>query len=446
MGPKKVFIDLFCGAGGTSTGAQMAFDDLGLEMDLTAVNHWDTALSTHASNHPTGTHILDEIEDINPHDHWKPGDMDMLWASPECPHHSVARGGKPVSDQKRSTGKFVVEFARAGRPREICIENVPEYMRWGPVIGGKPCKKREGEYFRQFLAAFADEGYHVEHRVLCCADYGDPTIRKRLFIRGALDGPPVWPTPTHTPEQHIPAYRIIDWDDLGKSIYDRPKPLCENTMRRIRVGLERYGLLPFVVPQQSGHVAWDITRPLPAITCKGAEAVAQPFLIQLKGTGITRDIASPLAAITTSGNTQMLATPFIVRLMGQSNSESILKPLSAVTNGNHHALAVPYIVKYFGTSHAGPVTRPLDTLTCNDRFALTSPIFAEGDDGSVYLIDVYYRMLKPLELARATGFPDDYIFQGTTEKDIKRQIGNAVPVHMSRALVKAAMSGETYVN
>ena len=176
--------DLFCGAGGTSAGAIEAIEAIGLTPELTAVNHWDVAIETHTKNHPDMRHLCTGVDAVNPRDLFQEDELDLLWASPECTHHSIARGGKPCNDQSRSTAWCVIRWAEALRPPVILIENVPEFQTWGPIgTNGRPLASRKGETFRAWLAAIESLGYKTDYRLLCAADYGDPTTRDRKSTR-----------------------------------------------------------------------------------------------------------------------------------------------------------------------------------------------------------------------------------------------------------------------
>ena len=141
--------DLFCGAGGTSAGAIRALDALGKKSRLTAVNHWDVAVATHSANHPDARHLCASLDSLNPRDLYNPGQLDMLWASPECTNHSTARpGNKPINDQSRATAWCVSRWAEALLPEVILVENVPQFKNWGPLTAkGRPNKRRKGETF-----------------------------------------------------------------------------------------------------------------------------------------------------------------------------------------------------------------------------------------------------------------------------------------------------------
>lgn len=117
--------DLFCGAGGTSEGACEAAIACGRTPKLTAINHWPVAVATHTANHPGARHYCASLDSLNPRDLFREGELDLLWASPECTHHSQARGGKPINDQSRATAWCVTRWAEALRPTTILVENVP---------------------------------------------------------------------------------------------------------------------------------------------------------------------------------------------------------------------------------------------------------------------------------------------------------------------------------
>src|SRR6185369_9013 len=99
--------------------------------------------------HPDSKHLCASLDSLNPRDLFKEGELDLLWASPECTHHSIARGGKPINEQSRATAWCVIRWADALRPPIILIENVREFLNWGPVgANGKPLKSRRGETYQ----------------------------------------------------------------------------------------------------------------------------------------------------------------------------------------------------------------------------------------------------------------------------------------------------------
>ncbi len=159
--------DLFCGAGGTSTGLLLAAERLGLNVDLMAINHWEVAIATHSANHPHAVHLCESLDGVDPRKVVPGGRLDLLMASPECTHHSKARGGKPRSDQSRASAWHVLRWAEALHVENILIENVEEFKTWCPLgENGQPIERLKGKTYLAFLAALRSLGYHVSVRVL----------------------------------------------------------------------------------------------------------------------------------------------------------------------------------------------------------------------------------------------------------------------------------------
>lgn len=421
-------VDLFAGAGGTSTGLAQAAEALGANLELTAVNHWDIAVETHSRNHPWANHLCADLDALNPRK-VVPGKLDLLVASPECTHHSTARGGRPINDQSRASAWCVVRWAEALLPRFVLVENVREFQSWGPLtMKGRPMKNRAGETFRAWVHALESLGYRVACRVLCAADYGDPTTRRRLFVlawRGR--GPAIWPEETHADggaadlfgarQPWRAAREIIDWELEGLSIFARRKPLAAKTLARIAEGLRRFGgdaAEPWLRLLEGGEVPAD------------ASAVPAFMLGQQSG-GAPRVVGQPVPTLATSGAVS-LVEPFLVPGYGERPTQaprthSLDAPVPTLPCSDKFGLAQPFLVRYQGTGGAEPVTQPVPTITTRDRFGLVEPA----------RMDIRFRMLAPHELAAAQGFPSDYEFTGTRTQVVK-QIGNAVPVGIARAL------------
>lgn len=250
-GEPGLIVDLFAGGGGASTGLEAA---TGRPVDV-AINHSPTALAVHAANHPRTRHLTADIWEVKPKEATGGRPVDILWASPDCRDFSVAKGGRPRSQEIRSLAWAVRRWARDVRPRLIFVENVPEFEGWGPLgEDGKRIPARVGETFGRWRRELQQLGYAVEHRVLNAAEYGAPTRRKRLFIVARRDSAPIcWPAPTHGPglEPFHAAAECIDWSRPCRSIFGRRRPLKPKTLWRIAQGLRRYILEceePFIVP------------------------------------------------------------------------------------------------------------------------------------------------------------------------------------------------------
>lgn len=411
-------VDLFAGAGGASTGLQLAATSLGYTLDLCAINHWPAAVQTHARNHPNARHLCETVERVDPRDVVPGGHLDLLVAGPECVFFSQARGGKPIDDQRRSSAWSILRWLELLTVDRVLIENVPEFRKWAPLNRQqKPIKAKQGQIFRAFIGAIESMGYTVEYREIVAADHGEATTRKRLFIQAARGRRRiVWPDRTHAPRKAAPslltptalwrgAREIIDWSLPSGSIFDRKKPLSANTMRRIQIGLQRFGGKPFVLGQQGGGAPRPTDEPLPTVTADGYVAMIEPFVVSLTGTE-----GSHL----------------------ERSATSLDEPLRTIrASGTHHALVEPFVMPYCsnGGQLARPVTEPVGTITTKQRLALVIP---EG-------VDVRFRMLQPHELSAAMGFPEDYQFVGT-KTDTVRMIGNAWSVRTAEALCQTLLA------
>jgi DNA (cytosine-5)-methyltransferase 1 len=242
------------------------------------------------------------------------------------------------------------------------------------------------------------------------------------------------------------AKEIIDWNDLGHSIYSRKKPLAENTLRRIWKGIELYSGLPFMLGQQSGSSPRLTNMPVPTIAGAGAISIVQPFIIPFntERTGQsprTFPVDQSLQTVTTQG-AGALIQPFIVTMdQTGGNGKSVRSTNETIPTINGKGMlgiVNPFIVEFNGTGGAYSVDVPVKTITGADRFGLAQPVRFR-QDGKDYLLDIYFRMLSVPELARAMSFPEGYIFKGGRDKAVK-QIGNSVPVQLAKALCLSILS------
>lgn len=290
-------INLFCGMGGDELGIRDAvYTDLKMAYRGLSINHWDVAVATMRANFPNVKTLDCKIEEAVPGDLVPWGTVvHVLWASPSCTHHSRAKGGRPRSNQLRSQPEYVVTWASQVRPRVIIVENVPEFVEWGPLDAeGKPDRAHKGETFKAWVKMIESLGYNVEHRVLCCADYGDATSRRRFFLIAVRRdvGIPVWPKPTHG--DHVPglpqwrgAGECLDLSNLGRSIFGRKRPLAEKTLARLADGARKYWGL-------------DITTGMLVKACSGKRM--KPFIVKLNRGATTEDIDAPLTTVMSGGN------------------------------------------------------------------------------------------------------------------------------------------------
>jgi DNA (cytosine-5)-methyltransferase 1 len=413
----------------------------------------------------------------------------LLWASPECTHHSNARGSRPRSDQSRASAWLILKWLSELYVSRVIIENVPEFLTWGPLDdAGRPIPSKKGKTFRAFATALRSLGYTVDWRILTAADYGDPTTRRRLFVQ-AVKGRKkiIWPEVTHIdaiqcPDGYSPwrpARDIIDWSITGQSIFDRKRPLAAATMRRIAAGIDKYWgdyAKPFLAVLYGSNDTRSLDIPFPTVTTSGAHhALIEPLILGQQSCAAARTIKCPLPTVATAGAIS-LVQPFITRYQGShgggedgnKRNHELNNPLPTVDTSNRYGIVEPILVEYYGNGGAAPVSAPVKTITTKDRFGLLEPfmlpnegfyrgnkprsldqplstVTASRGAGGIVLpsceglkLDIRFRMLKPHELARAQGFPDEYKILGTAAEQTK-QIGNAVPVNTARALVLAAL-------
>ncbi len=267
----ELIVDNFAGGGGASTGIELA---TGRVVDI-AINHDPTAILMHQTNHPHTEHYQESVWDVDPVKLCRGKPVGLAWFSPDCKHFSKAKGKALVDRKIRGLAWIVLKWAALVRPRVIILENVEEFITWGPVRKGKPVKKKAGQTFDKWLSQLKALDYDVEFKELIAADYGTPTSRKRFFLIARCDGKPiVWPKQTHASvndirvkngelKPYISAAEVIDWSIPCPSIFDSKqqvfekyglkaiRPLANNTMRRIARGLDKFVInsqKPFIIP------------------------------------------------------------------------------------------------------------------------------------------------------------------------------------------------------
>lgn len=416
----EVIADNFAGGGGVSTGIEMA---LGRSPDL-AVNHDAQAIAMHRANHPETEHRIESVWRVDPRKVCRGKPVALAWFSPDCKHHSKAKGGKPRDQRIRGLAWVAVRWAFRVQPRVIILENVEEFRYWGPLHrsgpdAGKPIKARRGELFRRFVRALEDLGYVVEHQLLLACDYGAPTKRRRLFLIARCDGRPiVWPAPTHGPERsgrphrHRTAAEVIDWSIPCPSIFDRARPHVKATRARVARGVSRFVLeapRPFFVhlthARERDIRVHDSLDPLPTITAanRGELALVVPSLVHRSNgerpgqAPRVYDIQQPHPTIVAQGlKTSLvvahLAKHYSERRPGEVMGQQLDLPIGAVTTRDHHALIAASLVKFYGTSSARPVDSPLDTVTAGGwkhGLAVASLVRYNGDQpGAERVADV----------------------------------------------------------
>lgn len=392
---KELVIDLFAGGGGASLGLEWA----GLMVDI-AINHDPEAIAVHRANHPHARHFTEDIRTVDPLAATGGQPVGLLWASPDCKHFSKAKGAALVDRNIRSLAWVVVKWARLTRPRIICLENVEEFQTWGPVVAGKPDPARRGLTFQVWVKALHKLGYDVEYRELRACDYGAPTIRKRLFLVARCDGRPiVWPEPTHGPglAPYRTAAECIDWGLPCPSIFERKRPLAENTLRRIAKGIQKFVINnpnPFIVtyygPKGDDFRGLPLSQPVPTQTTENRFALVEPFVASLNHTAENyqhfrgQRITQPLRTVTQSPGMGLIqpfmTTPAHSKTTGRAQYiYGMDEPIRTITASSDKALVTAILDRQFGRGAASETDQPLPTVTAGEsgKAALVSAFLSK---------------------------------------------------------------------
>ena len=456
-------VDLFCGAGGASTGLELALSRLKMCHKGLAINHWAVAVDTMKRNHPDIDTKQMSIEEAVPADLVPSGEVDLLWASPSCTHHSRAKGGKPRSNQLRAQPELVLTWLDQLFVRRLIIENVPEFVEWGPLgKDGKPIKRKKGECFQKWVEAIEARNYKVEWRIMNCADYGDATSRRRFFLKAVRKGCGKirWPEPTHAENPQPDLFRhelkkwrgvreCLDLSDMGRSIFNRDRPLSKNTLRRVAVGMEKYNGMDFLMDMLGIDGGDDsrvhpLTDPMPTQHSGGNRcAVVRPFVVRLNKNCDAESVDAPLSTVTANGQHHALCQPLIIDHCKNGEAKPIDAPLGTQHTHDRYSIATPLILDMsrpggHDSGHVRSADKPIQTLTTCDNVQVATPVIFDEAVGLPRLpdgryIDIFLRMLKPSELAAAHSFPKDYVLTGNRSDQVK-QIGNSVPVMTAAAM------------
>lgn len=394
-------LDGFAGGGGASTGMEMA---LGVSPAI-AINHDPIALAMHEANHPATRHIVSNIRSVRYEQEVPAGvRIRVAWFSPDCTHHSKARGGKPFRDPQkarriRGLAWEAVRCAKAlgdRAPRLIVIENVEEWRDWCPLLkNGEPDWSRRGENYRRWKRemAKAGPGYVIEERELVACDYGDPTKRKRLFIICRSDGQAiVWPKPTHGPgraNSYRTAAECID--------FSLPVPSIFLTQKRAYAWAKKHGLPKGAAPRRP--LATSSKRRIARGVFRYVLNDPNPFIVNTRHTGHgDRDqrihsVHEPIVTIPASDREHALVqptlAPFITEHANASNQRNMaadepLRTICANVKGGHFALVAPVLVGVGGRkgqSPETPVNRPYHTITAKRDAALVAAFLAKHNAG-----------------------------------------------------------------
>ena len=406
---KLLYIDLFCGAGGTSTGVEYAqLHGEKCAKVIACVNHDPNAILSHAANHPDTLHFTEDIrtldltglvEHLQKMKKQYPDAYVVLWASLECTNFSRAKGGQPRDADSRTLAEHLFRYIEAIRPNWIQIENVEEFMMWGELDeNGKPVSKDQGSDYLRWVHKVQSYGYDFDWRILNAADFGAYTSRKRFFGQFAQKGFPIaFPVPTYAKNgdegglfscyhKWKPVREVLDFSDEGESIFGRKKSLCEKTLERIYAGLIKFvagmsqkDFAAFIVKynsmNSSGHyTAPSIDEPCPTVACQNRLGIAQVSFLSKQFSGNPGDknisVNGPAGTITTKDHHALVGAEFMSQYYGNGYNSSIEEPSPTVTTKDRISLVRCFIDNQYGNGTPSSVSTPCPTIPTNPKQSL----------------------------------------------------------------------------
>ena len=410
------FTDMFCGAGGSSTGLMQV---PGVTV-RTAMNHWARAIETHNTNHPDVDHLCADISITDPR---SIRSTVGLWGSPECTNHSVAKGRKRITNQgalfgdkpqdeaatrSRATMWDIPAYAEVHDYKIIITENVVDAERWvmfpawlsamdllgynhhivymnsmHAQLGGAPAPQSRDRMYVVFWKKGNKRPDFDRLRPMAYCPSCDETVRalqvfKKAERWGRYKAQYVYRCPKSSCKNRIiepgwrPASDAIDWSIKGVRIGDRDKPLAPKTMARITKGWEKYGPGSMHL-EAAGNTydsattgegdyfrIWPTEEPFRTLHTSNSKGLV---IDAVRGADIITTLEDPFATQTTSYTRGLL-----VPMEGREGKEAyeVNKPLRTQTTRNEQALLMPY----YGTGVTAPASKPINTLTATDRYAL----------------------------------------------------------------------------
>ena len=494
------WIDLFSGAGGTTSGIHLAGRGKDIKTKVVAcVNHDAKAILSHLANHPDCIHFTEDIRDFEVVKKLKklviqlrsqyPNCLINIWASLECTNFSKAKGGLPRDGDSRTLAEHMKMYVAELAPDYLWIENVMEFMSWGPLDeNGKPISRNRGRDYIKWVDMIKSFGYNFDWKQLNSANFGAYTSRSRYFAQFPKEGLPIsWPVKTHTKnpssEKNLFDIQLEKWkavkdvlnlDSEGNSIFNRKKPLVDNTLKRIYAGLVKFvanGDESFILKYNSvnkngKHVPPGIEEPCPTVAAQSRLGLINAnFLQSYYGNGQSHSENEPCPTVSTKD--RFGKVNYLMMNYSKSQSRPIDYPAATIVNndkhnlvsveGNkHHYLMNPQF-KCEGHSVYNPSPtiiarqdkKPLGLITCDRASGYHIPVYDDDSEIMIQIkqfmayfgiVDIKMRMLEVIELLRIQGFPEGYKLVGN-QTDQKKFIGNSVEVRTASSIVMANYNG-----
>ncbi|OPB96862.1 DNA methyltransferase [Elizabethkingia meningoseptica] len=415
-----LYVDLFCGAGGTSTGVELAqVNGEKCAKVIACVNHDENAIASHSANHPDSIHFTEDIRtlELSPLVEYAakmrkeyPFAKLILWASLECTNFSKAKGGLARDADSRTLAEHLDRYIEALNPDSVQIENVEEFMSWGDLNEkGKPISRDKGRLYIKWVDHVRSYGYNFDWRLLNSADFGAFTSRKRFFAQFNKPGfPIVWPEQTHAKvtgksgglfENQFKPWNavkdVLDLEDEGVSIFGRKKDLVEATLDRIYHGLIKFvaggkdqWLLKYNSTSKNGkHNPPSIEDPCPVVSTQNRLGVATVDFLTKYYSGKPEHknitIEGPAGTIKTIDSHALVQPKFLTAYYGNGFASSIETPSPTVTTGDRFNIINPkFMCSYNYKDEPKDLNNPCPTVLTKDRFALVGTDFIDQQFGN----------------------------------------------------------------
>lgn len=403
-----IVVDLFAGAGGTSTGVERAYiNGKKVAVVIAAVNHNPIALANHELNHPHAYHFIEDVRTLDMSELvplvnaarrlYKNAKL-VLWASAECTFFSQARSG-PKDEGSRSLPEALYRYIDAIHPHYVFVENVKEFLDWGPCNENMyPIKEKKGEYYKVWRDEIMKRGYEYTYEVSSAAEVGAYTDRVRYFGAFRMPGMPfAFPVKTHSKDgsnglkRFKPVRDVLDLEDHGTDIFEKQK--SDNTYRRVYIGLEKYTPVSetFLAQYNGASGSHNVDKPCGTLTTKDRFAkVDVQFMDKQYGTGVPAPLDIPAAAITTVPKLGVVTAQFMDNQYGMSTPKSLDAPAPTITaNPKQNLVTAQFMDANYGNSKPRPIEEPIGALTTKPKHSVVTTQFMDNPQwgGNCWSID-----------------------------------------------------------
>lgn len=462
--------DLFCGAGGSSSGA-IAVPGVRVRM---AANHWKLAIETHNTNHPTTDHDIADLSQVDPRRYPR---TTILWASPECTNWSQAKGKKRLSTQNEfdlwDDRPLPDEAAERSRATMWDVIRFTEFHRYEAVIVENVVDVAKGPLFKPWLSAMHALGYRHEIvwlNSMHAQGLGMPApqSRDRIYIvfwkvgnrapdfqkwtrpqalcvtHGLISAVQSFKKPNEPWGRYraqyvyrcpqcaaivepgwLPAAAAIDWTLRGERIGDRKKPLADKTRLRIARGIEKYWR-PLVVEaagnaydstdpkhrqhgDPDGYVrAWPIDDALKTLHTTASKGL----VVRGEGNDSAAKLTSEALGAVTAWGSQFLATPLITDgIHGEGTVQAVHEAMNTQTTAQTKGILIP--VEGREGKEPRSSTEPMRTQSTRNETGIVIPLRANNVEKDTD---------QPLDTFAAAGLHHGLLMRNNTARGDQAQM------------------------